>query len=343
MRHLSPFHDIVAVEAWDAWFRWRDGSQLRDLAINDTWQRVARALSPAEPAGTHARFEQQLLDACLGWRLLLDERLLVTAGTHAPAWPAEGLAATLNAAVFVQAPFTVQAAFKHEAFEDTAELAVRALDDAALMAPEGAGRAGAHLRVGIIGLADALAQLRLPYDSARGRDAARAIARSLARGCLRGSVRLATERGAPFALPDVPALRYKLRELAPELEEDAGRHGLRHQRLTEIRSQRRLALLANNVTDAIDPLLAQGYAHTFSGADATRSACSPGYAMALAQRLNARQALRALTGELAELSPESQIELRAAMQMWIDSPILYPLATPATAETVKAAAALGTA
>lgn len=341
MRHLSPFHDIVAVEAWDAWFRWRDGSQLRDLAINDTWQRVARALSPAEPDGMHARFEQQLLDACLGWRLLLDERLLVTAGTDAPDWPADGLAASLNAAVFVQAPFTVQAAFRHEAFEHTAELAVRALDDAAQMAPNGTRRAGAHLRIGIIGLADALAELRLPYDSAPGRAAARDIARSLARGCLRGSVRLAGERGAAFALPDVPALNYKLRELSPELEAEAERHGLRHQRLTDITSQRRLALLANNVTDAIDPLLAQGYAHTISGADATRSVCSPGYAMALAQRLHARQALRTLTGELDALSSEAQIELRAAMQMWVDNPILYPLATPATAETVKAAAALG--
>lgn len=343
MRHLSPFHDIVAVEAWDAWFRWRDGSQLRDLAINDTWQRVARALSPAEPADRHATFEQQLLDACLGWRLLLDERLLLTAGTHAPAWPAEGLTASLNAAVFVQAPFTVQAAFRHDAFEDTAELAVRALDDAALVAPEGAGRAGAHLRIGIIGLADALAQLRLPYDSAPGRDAARGIARSLARGCLRGSMRLAVERGAPFALPDVPALSYKLRELAPELEADAERNGVRHRRLTDITSQRRLSLLANNVTDAIDPLLAQGYAHTISGADATRSAYSPGYAMALAQRLNARQALRALAGELAAMTLEAQVELRAAMQMWIDSPILYPLVTPATAEIVKAAATPGVA
>lgn len=343
MRHLSPFHDIVAVEAWDAWFRWRERGQLQDVAINDTWQRVARALSPAEPPEQQARFEQRLLDACLGWRLLLDERVLVTAGTGTPDWPADGLVASLNPSVFVQAPFTVQAAFRHEAFEHTAELSVQALDDATLMAPGGARRAGAHLRIGIIGLADTLAQLRLPYGSAQARDTAREIARSLARGCLRGSMRLARERGAAFALPDVPALSYKLRELSPELESDAERHGLRHLRLTEITSQRRLALLANNVTDAVDPLLAQGYAHTISGADATRSACSPGYAIALAQRLNARQALRALEAELAELTAEAQIELRAAMQMWIDSPILYPLATPATAETFKAAAALGVA
>lgn len=343
MRHLSPFHDIVAVEAWDAWFRWREHGQLRDVAINDTCQRVARALSPAEPPERQAAFEQRLLDACLSWKLLLDERILVTAGTGAPDWAADGLVAVLNPAVFVQAPFTVQAAFRHESFEDAAELAVQALDNATLMAPSRHRRGGSHLRIGLIGLADALAQLRLPYDSQPGRDAARDIARSLARGCLRGSVRLAHERGAAFAVPDVPSLSYKLRELSRELAEDAARHGVRHPRLTEITSQRRLALLANNVTDAVDPLLAQGYAHTISGADATRSVCSPGYAIALAQRLNARQALRSLAGELTTLVPEAQIELRAAMQMWIDSPILYPLAEPATAETVSAAATLGVA
>jgi ribonucleoside-diphosphate reductase alpha chain len=339
MRHSSPFHDIVAVEAWDAWFRWREEGRLRDVSVNDTWRRVARALSRAEPAAHRADFEQQLLDAHLGWRLLLDERILIGAGTTMAIWPQDDLVAVMNAAVFVQSPFTPQAGFRHEAFEHAAELAVRALDNAAQLATVRDNLGGARLRIGLIGLADALAQLRQPYDSATGRWTAGTIARSLARGCLRGSLQLATDRGSPFALKDAPALGHRLRELLPERIDDAQRHGLRHLQLTAISSQRRLALLANNVTDAIDPLLSQGYAHIISGADAVRSACSPGYALTLAQRLGARQDMHDLMDGLVSLGVETQINMRAAIQPSIDAPILYPLAEHASPETLKAAVA----
>src|SRR4051812_42795915 len=44
----SPFSDPVAVDAWDSWFRWRDGNRLYDLSIETTWLRVARALAGVE-------------------------------------------------------------------------------------------------------------------------------------------------------------------------------------------------------------------------------------------------------------------------------------------------------
>ena len=44
----SPFLDPVAVEAWDAWFRWREDGQLRDISVEATWERVAGALAQAE-------------------------------------------------------------------------------------------------------------------------------------------------------------------------------------------------------------------------------------------------------------------------------------------------------
>lgn len=43
----APFIDAAAVEAWDAWFRWRD-DELHDLSIEDTWWRVAATLASAE-------------------------------------------------------------------------------------------------------------------------------------------------------------------------------------------------------------------------------------------------------------------------------------------------------
>ncbi|SFS13986.1 ribonucleoside-diphosphate reductase alpha chain [Dyella sp. OK004] len=340
MRHSSPFKDIIAVEAWDAWFRWREEGYLRDLSIHDTWSRIARLLSTAEPRDQAAAFERRMIEASESWRLLLDERIIVSAGTAKPDWPGDGLAAVLNAASFVCAPYSDDACFEHEPFEAVAALAVHALDNACCMADQSGGQAHTHLRIGVMGLADAMAMLQLPYDSAAGRRFAHDVARSLAIGCLHGSLRMACDRGDAHSLSACPAQQHKLQAQPAELLRDVQRHGLRHQRLTTIEPQRRIALLANNIADAVDPLLAHGYAHTIADAYTTRSICSSGYAINLAKHLNAHGALTALFKELAILSPEAQLALRAAMQAWIDYPMDYLLAQSVPSETLSAVAAL---
>jgi ribonucleoside-diphosphate reductase alpha chain len=338
MRHfMSPFSDVAAVEAWDAWFRWREQGRLRDLAINDTWIRVAHGLSLPGLPGWRVDFETRMVEAALNWRLLLDERIIATAGTPELGWTGAAPVAALNAAAFVTEPFTDKARLEYDAFEDTAELATVALDNALQLA----GTAEARLRIGLLGLADALAMLGCPYDSEAGRQTACALARSLMHGCLRGSLRLARERGAVASLAELPGLRHKLAELSSELSRDALHTGLRHVQLTAITSQRRLALLANNATDAVDPLLSQGYTHTISGAEATRSVCSAGYALSLAIRLKRTALLEDLAAERMAISAEAQIAMRAAVQGWIDEAITYPLPAGAAQEVLKAVAAAG--
>jgi ribonucleoside-diphosphate reductase alpha chain len=336
MRH-SSFIDMAAVEAWDAWFRWRDHGLLRDVSIDDTLRRVSHALAGCEPPGRGPAWERQLFDALAGWRLLLDERVLASAGTTRPCWPRDYLGAALNPAVFVSAPFTAEACFRRDAFEATAELAVHALDNAGLLAGE--GNPGIHLRIGVIGLADTLAQLGHPYDSAQGRWVSRDIAASMARGCLRSSLRLAKERGGLLSPSDAPSLSRRLCELRAELPKDAGQHGLRHACITAIDSHWRLAMLANNVADAVDPLLAHGDVQAISDTEITRTISSPGYAITLAKRLHAYQALRDLAAGLARLPAQAQAALRQTMQAWIDQPIDYPPPAPATEKTLKAIAA----
>ena len=105
MQGTQRFIDIGAVEAWDAWFRWRQDGELRDVSIEQTWSRVAGALAGPELPGQAAPFQRQLVDALLGWKLLPDERIAASAGTAAPAWPDDGLVAVLNAANFVRRRF----------------------------------------------------------------------------------------------------------------------------------------------------------------------------------------------------------------------------------------------
>lgn len=325
MKGSPAFIDLAAVEAWDAWFRWRQGGDLRDVSIKDTWRRVARALSGAEDKAKASPFERQLEEAFDHWRLLPDEALLMTAGTDAPRWPDNGLVAVLNLAAFAQLPGTPDASMDWAGIEATADLAVHALDNAMTLVPPSSPVPGLHMRVGLIGLTDALLLLGERYDSPYGRRLGHDMAQCLAAGCLRGSLRLARERGARCELSRHSTLGYKLRQISSDLADEAASSGLRHARLTAITSQPRLALFANNVSDAIDPLPVHGIPHTIENGSTSRMVASLGYALELMHRRNPSMTSPHMVMGDTNASSEAQMEMRASMQMWVDQPILYPM------------------
>ena len=303
---MTPFLNTLAVETWDTWFRWRDDGQLRDITIDDTWQRVAAALAggPAQPAGYHHR----LIDAFAAWRLLLDERIIATAGTAAPQWRADNLRAVLNAAVFVRAPGLPHASFDHAQFEEVAALALHALDDAVALADDDSWP-DPQVRVGVIGVGDALTLLNLDYDSDGGRAKAANIARSLACGCLAGTIALAQDRGARAQCAPVWGESMHQRGYPRELIDGALRHGLRQRELTAITSQPRLAAFANGVADALDPL--------------PEVVCADSYTSSVGRR--ARGTAGATAVRAVHTCVDAQLRLRAAVQPWIDERIAYPL------------------
>jgi ribonucleoside-diphosphate reductase alpha chain len=245
------FTDPAAVDAWDRWFRWREDGVLRDLTIDSTWWRVANAVAQVEgdQAATWAR---QLVDAFSRWRVLPDPRLLRRAGAKLNFADMKSPCAVVNAGAFIVAKGLKRACFERDGFVDSAALAVRLLDDV-LRAGDPAGTR-AQARIGLIGVADALDSLGLPYNSSKARQCAADMAAALADGVLRGAT--------------------------------AQNFGMRHELLTTIEPQPQLALLANNASDALDPR----------------------------------------PGQLeAEALIVAQVEMRAAMQPWIDIPIDYPL------------------
>lgn len=290
MEPRNPFRSTVAVETWDTWFRWRQDGQLRDVTIEDTWERVASAL--AANAAHAPDIKQRLINAFAGWHLLPDERLLMRAGVVAPPWEAGDLHAVLNVASFVSASGAGHATFKHAHFEDVAALAVRALENATDLYT-GHARQAPRTRVGIIGLGDALALLDLDYASDAARAQAAAIALALAQGCVSGSIALARERGAKIRCEARWIEQARQRGYRRDLIDAAVAHGLRHGRLTAITSQPRLAAFANGVADGLDPV-SDGSAN--AAADAARPT-----------------------------DVAAQLRMRASIQPLIDTPIVYPI------------------
>ena len=311
----SPFLDPAAVDAWDAWFRLREDGELRDLSIESTWQRVADAMTCENPA-CDGPIAVRCLDALMHWQLLFDERILTTAGSARAQWPADPVA-VLNLSSFVLAPFTANARIDYPALRAVAEVAARCLGCTSRHLPD---RTCAP-RVGMIGLADALALLGLRYDSQSGRDAAGNMAHALAEGCLAANVRQAREHGRQMDLDPTLRARMTSRGIPGELIRDAERSGLRFASLSAITSQRRLALFANNVSDALDPLCPGAPVRSTQ-----RNVTTSGYAATVARLAPAHtEATTRLAIAHEEVSVPDQLRLRGAIQPWIDAPIDYPV------------------
>ncbi|TDR41584.1 ribonucleoside-diphosphate reductase alpha chain [Tahibacter aquaticus] len=315
--HATPtsFVDPVAVEAWDAWFRWREGNDLRDLTIDATWSRVTGALSSLSP-GHPVQHEQQIGDAISSWRLLPDERILAGAGTRGFAWPSRGLNATINIARFVSLPFTQRASFQVDALAATVLLALRLMDDVR----QATGCDDAQLRLGIVGLADAVALLGADYTGPSGVAAAEEAARLFAAASLVASNQLACERGS-LVVSDEHALRRFSGQLSVTERRTILRHGLRFGPLTTADSQPHLALLANNVADALQPLRGERQTYEVRGPRGGRQVVGSGFALTLWRQLGARSGEEAYPHPTAATTTaEHQGRIEATVKPWLDYP-----------------------
>lgn len=316
---LSPFIDPAAVEAWDAWFRWREQGRLRDTTIDATWQRVGRALAKVLPAEERPDAEDSFRGAFAAWEILLDERVLSTAGTGMPYWPNDWLSAVVNVASFVRG-MGGQSYLDLAGVRRAASLALKLTDLAAWVADANRQRV-LHARIGIIGFGDALVLLRMNYGSAAALRLASQVAQALLVGATAGSIEQARRYGGLLSAGEGRSAEW-MPELPPALRDVGNKVGLRHAMLTAIVPQPRLAMFANGVADGIDPAQQEPHERMMDAGQGKRIIRSPGYA----------QAVLSLHGMVAEWPSQTPGQLLSAlretagvMQPWIDSPITTPL------------------
>lgn len=245
------FTSLASVKAWDGLYRWRQDGVVHDATIDATWRRVADAVSTVEGA-LAPLWAHRFVTACSRWQVLPGEHLLVSAGTHRPpaAWTPS---AAINVASLVtDAVFGVPRLDRARLVE-AAALATRLLDNAMMVYPQAEGDGP---RISLIGVADALRVLELPYGSDAALQFVVITASLVAEGCLRANIDLASERG-PAETPgcrDAWVDALVRRRMPDPLIEQAMRQGVRHLRITALDAQPGLACLANDVTDSLEPL-----------------------------------------------------------------------------------------
>ncbi|MCC2674256.1 MAG: putative ribonucleotide reductase [Ramlibacter sp.] len=182
---------------------------------------------------------------------------------------------------FVQHPFGFGGtpAFDFEGFARAAAVQVRALDNVLdltfwpLPQQDAESKAKRRIGVGITGLGNALAMLRLRYDQAEGRDMAARIARTLRDAAYAASVDLAREKGA-FPLFDadkyLEAGTFASR-LDEPLKQAIRQHGIRNSHLLSIAPTGTVSLaFADNASNGIEPPFSWTYRRKKRDADGSR-------------------------------------------------------------------------
>lgn len=174
---------------------------------------------------------------------------------------------SVNLTKFVKHPFTASADFDFAAFESVLKAGVRMLDNVLdvsywpLDKQRAEAQAKRRIGVGFLGLGDALAMLRVPYNTPAARSFAAEITKFMRDVAYEASIGLAKEKGAFPLLDAEKYLQSGFASRLPESIKDGIRtHGLRNSHLLSIAPTGTITLVfADNASNGIEPAFAWAY------------------------------------------------------------------------------------
>ena len=240
---------------------------------------------------------------------------------------------------YVVDPFAAAASFDFPGFARTVETSVRMLDDVLDVTPwpleQQRAEAMAKRRVGLgfTGLGDALAMLRLRYDTAEARAMAARIAEFMRDHAYLASVELAKERGAfPMFNRDLYLSGGNFASRLPQGIKDAiRRHGIRNSHLLSIAPTGTISLaFADNASNGIEPPFSWTYTRKKRMADGTHKEFRvEDHAWRLYRHLNGADAkLPDYFVTALEISATAHQEMVAAVAPYIDTSISKTVNVP---------------
>jgi ribonucleoside-diphosphate reductase alpha chain len=242
----------------------------------------------------------------------------------------------MNLTRFVRDAFEPCARIDTQALEQAVAVAVRMLDNVidASSFPLPAQREQAlgsrRIGLGLTGLADALVMLGLRYDSEAARSVAADAMRSICHSAYRTSVAIAKEKGgfpffdgqhymeSPFigALPD--ELRTAIRDA-----------GIRNSHLTAIAPTGTISLLANAISNGIEPIFADRYQRAVLDAGGgTRRFQVEDDACRQWRELHGNNSLPPSYVNASAIAPYDHLAMQAALQPYVDEAISKTVNVP---------------
>ncbi|MCL2020720.1 MAG: adenosylcobalamin-dependent ribonucleoside-diphosphate reductase [Betaproteobacteria bacterium] len=247
---------------------------------------------------------------------------------------------SINLTLFVDHPFSEQAAFDFDAFAEVVRVSTRMLDNVldathwplAQQQQEAANKR--RIGLGFTGLGDALAMLRLRYDHPEARGMAARISEFMRDTAYIASVELARERGS---FPLFNAELYLsggnfASRLPSEIKAKIREHGLRNSHLLSIAPTGTISLaFADNASNGIEPPFSWTYTRKKRMPDGTIKECPvEDYAWRLYRHLGGDVAkLPDYFVTALEISAAAHKDMVAAVAPYIDTSISKTVNVPA--------------
>ncbi|MCX7847783.1 MAG: adenosylcobalamin-dependent ribonucleoside-diphosphate reductase [bacterium] len=248
------------------------------------------------------------------------------------------LLGSINLTRFVSHPFTEHASVDFNAIAETVRVAVRLLDnviDISNFPLEKQLEEAINKRrmgLGITGLANLFAMMRVTYGSPESLDLAERIMRCIRDTAYDASVDLAIEKG-PFPLFDKE--RYLqgefIKQLPAELRARIHEHGIRNSHLISIAPTGTISLFAGNVSSGLEPVFALTYTRR------VRSGLGEEYETYTVEDY-AYRLFRKLFPDVSsvppyfvttdQIHPRQHVDIQARLQRYVDSSISKTINIP---------------
>lgn len=247
------------------------------------------------------------------------------------------LLGSINLAKFVLDPFTIKARLDENRLSQVVSTAVRMMDNVNDVSkfPLEAQRLEAQnkrrIGLGVTGLADMLAMMRLVYGSPEAISVTRQVLKDIAHHAYETSVVLAMEKG-PF--PFFNASEFLAdgtfaSTLDPMLRRRIEKYGIRNSHLLSIAPTGTISLYGGNVSSGIEPIFANEYVRKVTRRGGTKTEEEVmDYAVKLWHELNDGEPLPDYFVTAQDLPPRAHVEMQCAAQRWIDSSISKTINLP---------------
>lgn len=241
----------------------------------------------------------------------------------------------INLTQFVIAPFSTQAELNWNAIDKTVSVATRLLDNVVdvsrypLRAQKQAAFSTRRLGLGVTGLADMFVMLGIRYGSPESITFAEKLMKRIAEVTWQTSIELAREKGA-FPLFTQDYLRGKfVTTLDVRLQHELARHGVRNSHHNTIAPTGTISLLANNVSNGIEPIFSVHYdrhVRNIEGDIVTFHVKDYAYQQWQAEKN--QNTLPPAWVDIHALTPQEHLQIQSAMQAHIDNSISKTINIP---------------
>jgi len=242
----------------------------------------------------------------------------------------------INLTQFVRNPYSEKAAIDWDGIQKTVIVATRFLDNVIaisrypLKMQRSEAFATRRIGLGITGLADMFVMLGIQYGNEASLKLASQIMKFIMEATWQASIDLAKERGVFPAFHAQKYLQGNFVKLLPdEMRKDIEQHGIRNSHHNTIAPTGTVSLLANNVSNGLEPVYGSDYErHVRNAQGETATFTTTNYALRVWRKLGHGEKLPPAWVDAEHVSPLQHLYVQAAVQPYIDNAISKTIHLP---------------